>query len=117
MKKALRTLILTIPVGEKTATGSINDIPLSHSVYVGATAKPAQNQIVRLGCMVNQNRIQDPVDVSWYDGKIGSIEERTLEIDFKGEQQLKFNLSTIENVADNDLLVEVVVWCHVNDRC
>lgn len=107
MKKNIRTLKLIIPVGEKENNGKIF-IPTGDNVFVGAVVKPAQDQLVDIEILENGTTIQDPIDANWFDGAVGRFEDRTLMLPYKGGSELEAVVKTPNNIAGNDLYIELV---------
>lgn len=110
--KEIRTVLITIPVGDNEGKAEISDLPSGEKIFMGAVAKPDQPGLVRLMVKRNGHTIVQPVDVSWFDGKIGTFKERVLEIPDKGGIRLELFVETTQNVATTDLIIEVVfqIW-------
>ena len=110
-KPTFKTVKLTIPVGSKEAIQKI-DIPKGVAVFLGAQARPAQDQIVDCAVYENGQRILDPIDVAWLDGNNGSFRNRTLELPYNGGSTIEVEVKTQNNVAGSDLNIEFVfgIW-------
>ncbi len=117
MKAINRTATLTIAVGNTAGKATIDDIPRGSQFFVGAIAKPAPDQLVRLGIWENGQRLQDAIDISWYDGKQGSFSQRALELDYGGGTKLEFQANTDTAIAGSDLQIEIVIQGWVDKNC
>lgn len=107
MKKNIRKVTVMVPIGDKENAAKIF-IPKGEFVFVGATVKPAQDQLVDIEILENGTTIQDSIDANWFDGKTGRFEDRTLMLPYKGGSELEVVAKTTNNIADADLQVELV---------
>ena len=114
MKPQFRTVKLTIAVGETSAKESISDMPMVEHVFMGATAKPAQDQLVRVSADVNNQSIQEPIDINWLDGKLGTFNQRAQELDWKGGAKIELKAEVSTAVAGTDLEIEFVLVGYSN---
>lgn len=108
-KPQIRTLKLVIAVGETSVKESISDMPMVQNVFMGATAKPAQDQLVRISAEVNNQTVQEPLDANWFDGKLGSFEQRALLLDWKGGAKIEIKAEVDTAVTGRDLEIEAVL--------
>jgi hypothetical protein len=123
MKPQIKTLNLSIPVGEREVKKSVT-LPKGIKIYAGVVALPKQDQIVNISMFDNGTRIQEPSDVTWYDGAIGPFENRAMFLHYDGGSELEILIQTQNNIANNVLNIQVVFQIHgaspgshTGDRC
>jgi len=107
-RKEQRTAIITVPVGASKGEAVMDDLPRGKVVYMGASGSRAQTGLVRLSVERNGQQIVKPANLSWFDGGLGSFEQRALQIADQGGTRLDLKVETTTPVADTPLLVEVI---------
>lgn len=109
-KPIIRTKRLVLVAGSTIATGDIN-IPEGYSVFAGATAKNDQNALIRLGLSENGQKIHDPLALSWWDGQLGTFQQRSRLLGYNGGTTLTAEVTTAK-ALDQDVEIEVAfeIW-------
>lgn len=115
--KEQRSVLITIPVGGNEGKVSTEDIPSGDKVFLGATAKPAQDSLVRITVKRNGHEVVRAMDVSWLDGGVGSFENRSMQIADKGGSRLDFYVTTSTNVTNTPLYIELILLVYVPVIC
>ncbi len=97
---------MTIKSGQTSAEKYVNIDP-GKRVFALAVAKPLPDQIVDLGLFENSTEIHPQMDVSVYDGKIGSFEQRGVQVDYEGGSEITAKAS-VKNAPTKDIDIEVI---------
>ncbi len=107
---------MTIKAGQTSAEKYANVDP-GKRVFALAVAKPAQDQIVDLGLFENSTEIHPQMDVSVYDGKIGSFEQRGVQVNYNGGSEITAR-AAIKTAATDDIDIEVIfLSLQENQQC
>lgn len=115
MKPIYNIIKLTIPAGQTSAQKSVNVDP-GERVFVLGVAKPIPAQLLDLGLYENSTEIHPAMDIGFYDGGIGSFEQRSLPLAYQGGSEItaKANIKTAE--AD-DVQIELVFLTYQEQNC
>lgn len=103
-----RSAIIIIGVGETENEVDVENIAKGDMVFMGAIAKPVQDGLARISVKRNGDIIVHPADVSWFDGKLGSFEQRATQIEDNGGSTLSVRVQLQDAVVDKELQVEVI---------
>lgn len=108
LKPKYERVKLALAEGDTSAEAEIH-IPKGARVMVGAKASSQPGSILDVSLEENGSEIHPPMAVEWYDGGIGSFEQRALELAYQGGSQLTVKLSTSTAIAaGKEVEVEIV---------
>lgn len=106
---------MTIGAGENSAEKKVNVDPGTR-VYVSAVAKPVPNGILDIGLFENSTEIHPAMDVSHYNGEIGTFEQRALELSYHGGSEITAKAQLKEALPSGESVeIEVVFLTYTND--
>lgn len=94
-KPEIKTVRMNLAAAATIATGSIK-IPAAAQVFVGAVALPAPNKLMRLSIEENGNTIHDPLHIGWFDGKLGTFQQRGRLLSYAGGTTLDLKVQVSE---------------------
>lgn len=94
-KPEIKTVRLNLAAVATYASGSIK-IPAAAQVFVGAVALPAPNKLTRLSIEENGNTIHDPLHIGWFDGQLGTFQQRGRLLAYAGGTTLDIKVQVSE---------------------
>lgn len=115
MKPIYNRVVMTIPAGQTSAEKGINVDP-GERVFVLGTSKPSRNQLVAVGLFENGTEIHPKMDISHYDGGIGTFEQRGLMLAYRGGSMITVK-ADLKQAETDDTQVEIVFLTYKNQNC
>lgn len=117
MKPIYETLKMTLAEGTNTIEQKIT-IPKGDRVYVRAVALPAPDVIMDISLLENGSEVHPPMDISHYNGGVGTFEQRGLQLPYNGGSQLTAKAATSANLAAGvNVEIELVFMIYTDDEC
>lgn len=115
MKAVYNKIKMTIKSGQTTAEKYVNIDP-GKRVYALAVVKPSPDKIVDLGLYENSTEIHPQMDISVYDGKIGSFEQRGVQLDYSGGSEITAK-AAVKTAVTKDTEIEVIFLSQQENQC
>lgn len=108
-KKYIKTLSLTIPNGNSTASKTI-ELPKGVKVVAAAKANQSVDQILNLGLFEQGQEINTPMDISfWRDREIGNdFTDGFVDVNSTGSSEIEAKLISPFGNVTADITVQVV---------
>lgn len=100
-----RTALVRIPAGQTSATAQVF-VEKGVRLFALATATPAPKVNCRLVLEEAGNQVEDPLNIAFFDGKIGHEEQRAAELSYKGGAVLDVTVK-LAAVEETDLYIDV----------
>ena len=98
-KPQIKTLRVLLAAGDTTKTATIN-LPNGVDIYAGAIVKNDQGKMIRLGLEENGQKIHEQLAADWWDGQLGSFQQRALLLNYEGGTTLTATVTTANPLAE-----------------
>lgn len=115
MKPIYERAKMTLTNGNNLVEKRMN-IPHGKRVYARVVALPSPDVILDVALYENGQEIHPAMDISNYDGGIGSFEQRALELPYTGGTELTVQATTTKNVTA-DVEIEVIFLIYTEEKC
>ena len=109
-KPEIKTIRVVLAAGETSADGSIS-INEGQQIFAAATASGSHTKLVRLGLDVNGSEIHAPLSLPFWDGQIGTFQQRGRLLSYTGGSTVDLKIRTASAPA-SDIEIEVAfeIW-------
>lgn len=109
-KPEIKTIRVLLAAGETSADGSIN-INQGEQIFAAATASGTHNKLIRVGLDVNGSEIHAPLSLPFWDGKLGTFQQRGRLLSYTGGSTVDVKVRTATAPA-SDIEIEVAfeIW-------
>jgi len=98
-KPQIKTLRIVLAAGSTSKTATIN-MPVGTDIYAGAIVKNDQGKLIRLGLEENGQKIHEQLAADWWDGQLGSFQQRALLLNYEGGSTLTATVTTANELAE-----------------
>lgn len=113
-KPEIKTVQLTLANGTASIDEFI-DINPGEQIFAAATSKGTHNKLIRLGLYVNNDEVHAPLSLGFWDGQIGTFQQRGRLLAHKGGSKFQIKVTTSANVTEAiEIEVAFEIWKQSN---